>query len=261
MANLTHTIELHYEERGQGLPVILIHGFPFDHRIWSAQLETLSDAYRVIAPDLRGHGQSQAPEGDYGMETLAADVLALLDRLGVDRAVWAGHSMGGYVTMAALRQAPDRFSGVAFVATHPNADSDDKRLQRNQSAEVIAQEGIANVAFSMMGTLFSSHVEGSSEMAQRVYDIMLNTSPVGMAGALRGMANRPASTDLVANLSVPALIIAGTEDKIISREVIEAMANSVPGSSVVWVEGVGHLPMIEKPGATTAALRQFLQKL
>lgn len=261
MVNTQPTIKLHYVESGQGMPVVLLHGFPFDHRIWQAQQAALSTDYRVIAPDLRGHGQSPVPEGVYSMDAMAADVIALLDQLGIEKAVWVGHSMGGYITMAALRYAPSRFSGMVLVATQPLADTTERRVQRLESAKLAEKQGSSTIAFSMMGVLFSPTVEGGSPMAQGVYEIMVNTPPMGVAGALRGMADRPDSTDTLRKISIPTLVIAGREDQIIKLDIAEQMAANIPAARLVTIEGSGHLPMIEKPDETIAALREFLKSL
>jgi 3-oxoadipate enol-lactonase len=250
---------LYYEEAGQGLPVVLLHGFPFDHRIWQAQQAALSDAFRIITPDLRGHGQSPAPEGVYNMDTLAEDVIVLLDRLGIERAVWVGHSMGGYVTMAALRTAPDRVWAVALVATHPFADSEEKRAQRLEDAEQTLKNGSADVASSMIGVLFSPHVERQSPTAQYIYNMMIHTSPVGIVGSLRGMANRPDSMGTLRTIKVPAVVIAGQDDQIVQPGTAQQVAAEMPHTKCIVIEGAGHLPMVECPETTTAALRDFLE--
>ena len=262
MVNDSGTVQLYYTEAGSGLPVVLLHGFPFDHSIWQAQQAALSQSFRVIAPDLRGHGQSPLVEDEvYPMETLAGDVLALLDRLDIERAVWVGHSMGGYVTMAALRLAPERVQALGLVATHPHADSHEKRLQRQESADSAAQSGSTDTAHSMLAVLFASGVEGSSPLAQSVYDIMINTPGPTMAGAMRGMAQRPDSLDVLRAANLPTLVIAGAEDRVIEPAVVQNMEAQMPHARLVTIEGAGHLPMLENPEATTNALRDFLTTL
>lgn len=254
-------VELRAIERGSGLPVVLLHGFPFSGAIWQAQLDALSADYRVIVPDLRGHGHSPAPAGTYGMDLMARDVLALLDALGIKRAVWAGHSMGGYVTMAALRIAPERVIGAAFVATHPHADSPEKRMQRLQSAQIALQNGAGETANSMMGVLFAPGLDRRSETAQQVYRIMGSTLAEGVAGALRGMADRPSSVATLQAMTQPALVIAGEDDLIVGPDAAREMAGLVPQAKLVVISQAGHMVMVEQPAATTAALREFLTRV
>lgn len=256
----TSALKLHHEIHGDGLPVLMIHGFPFDRTIWKSQVAALSSDYRVITPDLRGHGQTPASDGVYTMDLLAHDVLALLDELGVERAVWVGHSMGGYLSMAALRLAPERLMGLALVATHPHADSEDRRIQRIQSAESALENGSANIALSMMSMLFATNTDPKSPTARGVYDIMIEASPEGLNGALRGMAERPESVATLQALSIPALVIAGAEDQIVDVAVAEKMAAMIPQAELVVVPEAGHMVMVEQPDATNEALRRFLSQ-
>jgi pimeloyl-ACP methyl ester carboxylesterase len=261
VADVRKTVELHYEECGQGMPVVLLHGFPFDHHIWQAQQDALGSAYRVIAPDLRGHGQSPAPAGDYGMDLMAGDVVALLDRLRIERAAWVGHSMGGYIVMAALRLAPERIGGVGLVATQPFADTPERRTQRLQSADSVLQHGSEEVARSMIEVLFAPQIPVTAPLAQSMYAMMAKTPPLGMAGALRGMANRPDSTETLAHVGVLLAVIAGASDQIIKPEIVEKMMSTLPHAALTWIQGAGHMLMVEKPADTTAALRRFLESL
>lgn len=254
-------VQLHADEHGSGLPVVLLHGFPFSGTIWQAQTAALAADYRVIVPDLRGHGHSPAPAGTYTMDLMAHDVLTLLDARGVDRAVWVGHSMGGYVTMAALRHAPERFLGVGLVATHPHADPPEKRLQRIQSARIALETGVGDLAMSMIGILFAPELDRQSETVQSVYRLMGGTLAEGVAGALRGMADRPDSVETLAALHVPALVIAGEQDRIVAPDVAETMAATIPDATFVSIPNAGHMPMVEQPTATTDALRGFLARL
>lgn len=252
-------IELYHEESGQGTPVVFLHGFPFNHHLWDAQRAALSSDYRVITPDLRGHGESPAPNGPYSMDEMADDIIALLDRLGIEQAVWAGHSMGGYILMAALRRAPQRIRAAIWIATHAQADPPQRQITRRESAERALKNGSGDIAFGMMPVLFSPSVEGKSPLAQRIYEMMVKTPPAGVAGALYGMAARPSSIDSLRGLNIPALVIGGTEDQLVKRELIEELAALIPQTTLDWIDGAGHLPMIEKPDETTAALRRFLR--
>ncbi len=251
-------IHLHYAEAGHGMPVLLVHGFPFDHRIWDGALGELGASYRVIAPDLRGFGDSTAPDAGYEMDDLAGDLIRLLDRLGIERAVWVGHSMGGYVTLAALRRWPERIPAVVFVGSHAQPDSREKKLQRETSAEAVMQTGVSDTAFTMMGTIFADEVDRQGDMAQRIYDMMVHAAPHAVAGALRGMAARPDSREVARKLAIPALVIAGEDDEAVGADLTDEQAALIPGARRVIIPGAGHMPMVEQPDAFTGALREFL---
>ncbi|NDJ76139.1 MAG: alpha/beta fold hydrolase [Chloroflexi bacterium] len=255
------TVKLHYAELGQGMPIVLIHGFPLAHTIWNAQAEALSDSYRVITPDLRGHGQSPAPEGVYHMDLLAREIAALLDDLGIEQAVWVAQSMGGYVAMAALRLFPERFRGIGLVATHPHADSDEKRADRMAAANSALANGSQAVADAMLPILFAPEFDLESETAVTLSRLMARTAPQGIAGAQRGMAARPDSVATLQATTIPALVIAGAQDQIVDPDVSQRMAATMPNAMFVPIEHAGHMPMLEQPDATTDALRAFMTTL
>jgi len=254
-------VPLHYLEYGQGMPVVLLHGFPFDHTIWQAQADALQDSFHLILPDLRGHGQSPAPAGVYRMDLMAQDVFALLDALHIERAVWVGHSMGGYVTMAALRAAPERITGIGLVATHPLADPDDRRAGRLATADEVLSEGSGMVAQTMIKTMFAPGFDLDSPLARVLFDLMSRTPPLGVAGAQRGMAERPNSVETLRAARVPALVIAGLGDQIVNPDVMRQMARDLPTARLVEIAGAGHMPMVERADATTAALSEFLRAI
>ena len=258
---MTDTVRLHYVERGEGQPVLLLHGFPLDHTIWEAQIEALSAHWRVIAPDLRGHGQSPIWGGVFTMEDMAADVAALLDELGIERAAWVGHSMGGYVAMAALRTLPERVAGVGMVATHPFADSPEKRTQREHSAQQVLSEGVDVLVDAMLGVLFAPETPPEADYVQRVAAIMRRTSPQGVAAALRGMAARPSSVETLLSARVPMIFIAGEHDRIVTRDMLRRIADQLPPIPMRRIAGAGHMPMLEQPDATSAALDDFLAEV
>ncbi len=255
---MAQTVTLHYAAQGSGPPVVLLHGFPFDHTIWRGTVEALHDAYRVITPDLRGHGKSPVPDGVYAMESMARDVIALLDALGVARAVWVGHSMGGYVALAALRDHPERVAGGVLLASHPFADSPEKAESRRAMAHQALAEGSEAVLSGMLPVLFRPGTNLETIPAHIVRTIMLNTAPEGVAGALRGMAARPDAVNVLREPVPPKAIIAGREDQIVKLDDLEELAAAMPHLALKVVDGAGHLPMIEQPQPTAAALRALL---
>jgi 3-oxoadipate enol-lactonase len=252
-------VTLNYSEKGQGMPVVLLHGFPFRGVIWHEQQERLSDRYRVIAPDLRGHGQSPAPPGVYEMELLARDVLALLDALLVEKAVILGHSMGGYVALAAWKLAPDRFVGLGLIASQADADTEIARQGRYKLAKKVAAEGSKVVAEALLPKLFARNLPAGTPFVDQLRQMILNTSSAGIIGSLQGMAQRSDSGPLLPNINIPVLVLAGDKDQIIPCENAPAMAAALAAATLASVKNAGHLPMLEQPQATTAAIRDFLR--
>jgi pimeloyl-ACP methyl ester carboxylesterase len=258
---MTNTVTLHFTDQGQGTPLILLHGFPFNGTIWQQQARALSDHCRIILPDLRGHGQSPAPEGVYHMELMARDVLQTLDSLDIEKAVIMGHSMGGYIALAAWRLAPQRFQALGLISSHALPDTDEGRQARHKLAEEVFATGSTAVAESMQPRLFAPGLSPDEPFIEQVHTMMLNTKPLGLMGALRGMAARPDSTPLLPEISVPVLIIVGDSDQIIPLQRAEMTAAPIPNATLVTIENAGHMPMLEQPHATALAIRNFLLEL
>jgi pimeloyl-ACP methyl ester carboxylesterase len=260
-SHLPQTVTLHFTEQGQGAPLVLLHGFPLNGTIWHDQARALSDHYRVITPDLRGHGQSSVPDGAYSMELMARDVFQLLDSLGIEKMTLMGHSMGGYVALAAWRLAPERITALGLICSHAWADTDEVRQNRENQAQKVFAEGSAVIASAMLPRLFASGTEADEPFVEHTRLMMLNTRPLGIMGALRGMAARPDSSGLLPDIKVPVLIIAGDSDAIIPLQRIEAMAAALPNATLATIENAGHMPMLEQPQATALAIRTFMNAL
>ncbi len=258
---MPNPVTLHFTEQGQGTPVVLLHGYPLSSVIWHEQVESLSSEYHVITPDLRGHGQSPAPEGVYDMDLMARDVFALLDSLDVQKAVIMGHSMGGYITLAAHRLAPERFLALGLIGSQAGADSEETRQNRYKTAEKVFMDGSSVVANTMITKLFAPGFPMDDPIADQVKNIMLNIRPSGIIGSLKGMAARPDSGPTLPNVNVPVLIITGDKDQIIAPTKAEAMASAIPGATLATVENAGHLMMMEQPQATAMAIRNFLSTM
>jgi pimeloyl-ACP methyl ester carboxylesterase len=253
-------VRLHFSEAGSGTPLVLLHGFPLSSEIWRAQRAGLADRYRVITPDLRGHGKSPAPEGVYGMETMARNVLALLDALEIPKAVIMGHSMGGYVALAAAKIAPERLLGLGLIASQAAADTEEARQGRFKMAEKVAAEGSAPVAAAMVPRLFAPGGGAAASVVEEVRQMILKTPRAGIIGTLQAMAARENTETLLAKMKVPVLILAGEHDQIIPSAKSRALASAVPGATLAIIEKAGHMPMLENPAGTTAAIAAFLDE-
>jgi pimeloyl-ACP methyl ester carboxylesterase len=257
-AMMTDVVKLHFSEAGQGLPVVLLHGFPLNSILWHEQQKDLSDRYRVITPDLRGHGASPAPPGVYEMATLARDVLALLDSLQIEKAAILGHSMGGYAALAAWSLASERFLSLGLIASHAWADTDEGRQGRLMLAQKVATEGSQAAAAAMLPRLFAHGRPEGDPLVEQVRQMMLATSRAAIIGSLNGMAVRLDLSASLKSIAVPTLVLAGGNDQIIPRARAEEMAALLPKATLAFIENAGHLPMLEQPAASTAAIRAFL---
>lgn len=255
-------VSLAVEVQGEGPALLFIHGYPMDHTIWRDQIDGL-DGYRRIAPDLRGMGQSDAPDLGYSMGIYAADLAALLDVLGVDEVVLCGLSMGGYVIFEFLRRWRDRVRAVILADTRAEADGTEARRTRDVAAATARESGAGAIADTMLPKMLApGTVEASPELAERIRGMMAATQVAGIVGALAAMRDRRDSTGLLPTLAgLPALVIVGEEDVITPLDGARRLTASIPGARLVVVPGAGHLAPVERPSETTAAIRDFLRLL
>lgn len=249
---------LHYRERGEGEPVVLLSSYPLTGESFAPQLEALSDRWRVIAPDYRGFGGSAPLEGPLTMERLARDVIALLDALALPHAVVGGVSMGGYVTMALLREDPSRVRGILLMDTQAVADDEQGRAGREAIAQAALTRGIDAVVEIMLPKLLRP--TSSDEVRHQVEAMIRQNRPDACAAAMRGMATRPDGREILARFGGPSLVVCGEEDRTTPLERAQQMADLL-STRVVRIPSAGHLAHLEQPQLVNAALRGFLEKL
>jgi pimeloyl-ACP methyl ester carboxylesterase len=246
-------LKLAYERSGRGTPLVLIHGYPLDHGIWNPLVPLLEKDFDLILPDLRGFGESQAATANFGMEDMAADIAALLDRLGIERAALAGHSMGGYVALAFARAYPQRVRGLGLVSSQAPADPPERKAGRYQTAEQVDASGVAEVAAGMPGKLTTDpHLQATLK------EMILRQPAAGVAGALRAMAERPDATPYLPGFEFPVVTIHGRADMLIPIERAREVAAAVHRGRLVEIEAVGHMPMMEDTQETARALEMLL---
>jgi len=259
---------------GAGVPVVLLHGFPLDRTVWNEQLAAFAAAgARVIRVDLRGCGESEPSDGPALMEALAGDVAGVLDALQVERAALVGHSIGGYVALAFFRMYEERVAGLALVASHvaedasrnANADPAQRELAagRDDLAARLERDGTMDAAVdSYLPRYFApSAYRERLELVERTRAIMQRQNARGCAQLVRGMKERLDSHDLLEDVRVPALVIAGAQDAYLKAETLRETAAAIAGAEFVQLAGVGHLPMLEAPAETANALAAFAQRV
>jgi 3-oxoadipate enol-lactonase len=255
---------------GSGVPLVLLHGFPLDRTVWDEQMAALAGV-RVVRVDLRGCGESEPSDGPALMEMLAGDVAGVLDALHVERAAFAGHSIGGYVALAFFRMYAERVAGLALVASHvaedasrnPSADPAQRALaqSRDDLAARLDRDGTMDAAVeSYLPRYFAPHVyRERPELVERARALMQRQDARGCAQLVRGMKERLDSHDLLDDVRVPALVIAGAEDHYLKAETLRTTADAMRAEFVL-LDRVGHLPMWEAPDATADALASFARR-
>ncbi len=247
-------------ESGSGLPLVLVHGYPLDHSMWQGQIEALSDTCRVIAPDLRGFGDSDFTVGAVTMEQMADDVAGVLDALNIQQPiVFCGLSMGGYVAWQFALRHRQRLSKVILCDTRAVADSPDAAAGRLKTAERVLAEGASVAAEALLPKLFApATYHQQPQIVEATRQVILRTKPEGIAAALRGMAQRPDVTSRLPQIDVPALLICGQHDGISPPQEMRQIAERLPNARFVEIADAGHMAPLERPEAVDAAIREFL---
>lgn len=255
-------VSLAVEVRGNGPAVLFVHGYPLDRTLWTAQVSGL-DGFRVIAPDLRGLGLSDAPDLGYSMPTYADDLAALLEALQVDEVVLVGLSMGGYVAFEFLRRHRERVRALVLFDTRADADAPDVRRARDLQSSLAREHGAGAVAEQMLPRMLApTAAQSMPHVVARVRDMMLAAPVAGIAGALAAMRDRNDASALLATLDdLPTMVVVGEEDALTPVDLARGMASAIPGARLEVVPGAGHLPPIEAPGAVNALLLDFLKSL
>jgi 3-oxoadipate enol-lactonase len=249
-------VPLSYEEEGEGTPVMLVHGFPLNRSIWYPIIPLLNKKARLILPDLRGYGQSPASEGTFAMRLLAEDLHALLDKLEIEKVILAGHSMGGYVSLAFAQAYPHRLAGLAMIASQAAPDNPEKRANREKTAEEVHRRGLRPLAQKLAPALTCR-----AELVDPIRKLILKANPKAVISALRGMAERADATEWLADITVPAVVIAGNEDKMIPMEQARLMTQLLGRAWLVEVPEAAHMPMMEQPQLVANALLQLIQSI
>lgn len=253
-----------YVDEGEGVPVLLVHGFPLDHTMWNPQIEALARHARVIAPDLRGFGNTPLTSGDpqqvVTMEDHADDLDELLDAIGISEPiVLAGLSMGGYVAWQFVRRHGHRLRALAVLDTRAKADTDEARAGRTKLADSVLKDGARVAADAMEPKLFrKAAFERQPEVVAAIRSTMERQQPATIAAALRGMAARPDVTDTLPHITVPTLVLCGVDDAISTAEEMKGIADAIPGAEYVVIQDSGHMTTVENPAATSAALLKFV---
>ena len=243
---------------------VLLHAFPIGANLWEPQINSIPPGWRLITPDLRGFGGSTELDsvGALSMADYADDVVDLLEELGVKRAVIGGCSMGGYAALALYQSRPDLFDGLVLANTRAGADSPEARANRRNMLALVDREGPSGVAREMMPKLLGATTkESNPSLEANVRRLIKQQSPLAIRSAIHRMMHRVDSTAMLAQVTVPSLVITGEQDEMIPVDESRKMAAAIPGAQLVIVPGAGHLANMEQPAAFNHALNGFLSTL
>ena len=260
---MANSLRMAYEETGKGIPIIFVHGFPLNHRLWEPQLSELKETMHVITPDLPGHGKSEARFGAYLMNLVADDINGFIDALGISvPVVVCGLSLGGYMLGQFYQKYGKRLSGLIFTATRASPDSEAAKLNRDRLVVLASQSGPQAVVEDVLPKFMSPKTyQSRPELVDEVREIMRTTSLDGMVGDLLGMRERPDTHDLLRKINLPALVIHGMDDQLIPLSEGEKIRDTITGARMCVIPDAGHLPNLEQPELFNQAVIRFIRQL
>jgi pimeloyl-ACP methyl ester carboxylesterase len=255
-------LSVHYEESGMGVPVILLHGHPLDATMWLPQLQAHFPGHRLIAPDLRNFGTTTSPHPPANFAVYASDVLALADALSLSQFIVAGLSMGGHVAMEIAAIAPHRLFGLILADTYAPLDNAQKKSGRLALADRIDAEGIHGYAAEALPKLLSpTTLAQNPQLASDVLQMMHRQPAAGASAALRVRADHRDYMPILSAIDIPTLIVVGSEDQFTPIADAVLMHQTIPHSTLIVIEGSGHMSNLEQPNTFNDALQKFLDTL
>jgi len=253
---------LHFQEAGQGTPVILLHAFPLSSELWQPQMAAVPDGFRFIAPDLPGFGASPGFDEDPSIEHIANAVAGMLEHLGLRQPViLGGLSMGGYAALAFARLFPEWLRALILADTRAEADTPEGKQGRDKMIALAESEGAPAVVEQMLPKLLGETTQRErADVADTVRGIAAKQSATAIANALRALRDRPAALDLLPQIQVPALVVVGDEDTLTPPDMARTLASNIPNAKLEIIPRAGHLSNIEQPEEFNRALRDFLSE-
>jgi len=257
------SLTLAYDDSGSGTPLLFVHGYPLNRTLWNGQVKGLAESAHVLSVDLRGHGQSSAPEGPYSVDLFADDLNDFLDGLKINQpVVICGLSMGGYVTFAFYRKYATRVAGLIFAATKAGADTAEGKAGRDKAAATAQEKGVEAIAEAMLPKMFAPATYQSNPALVASAKAMMESTPLhGVVGDLAALRDRPDSIPTLATISVPTLVLHGADDQLIPAKEAELTQAGIKNSRLGLIPNAGHLLNLEQPEAFNQAISDFLTSL
>ncbi len=247
------------------VPVIFIHGFPFSHKMWNfpgGQVEALTASNRIIAYDLRGHGESEVGTGHYAIELFVDDLFLLMDHLNIPKAVLCGLSMGGYIALRAVERNPDRIIGLVLADTKSEADGNEAKIKRANGMKFVQANGMKYYAQDYVKIVFAPQsFEGKAESVKMIQSIVERTAPTAIFGTLLALAGRTDTTHNLPNINCPTLILVGEKDTVTPVAAAQILKDKIPGSEMFIIPGAGHVSNMENPSEFNKHLTAFMAKI
>jgi len=262
MKTLINDISVSYTERGSshGLPVIFIHGFPFGHKMWKPQMRELPNDIHAVAYDVRGHGSSDVGDGQCTIELFVDDLIALLDHLGIEKAVLCGLSMGGYIALRAIEKHPNRIKGVVLCDTKSESDTNEEKIKRASSIKTVKSAGVSTMAEDFLKAIFwKKTFENNPGAIEFVKGLICANSILGICGTMLALASRTDTTQGLSSINMPTCIIVGEYDMLTPPSCAQGMHKAIAGSELHILSNAGHMSNLENPKDFNKSFIAFLK--
>jgi pimeloyl-ACP methyl ester carboxylesterase len=257
-----NNLTVSYSDHGpDDAPVIIfIHGFPLNKSMWDRQVEALKENYRVIAYDIRGHGNSDPGIDEFFIELFVNDLLRFMEKLGIEKSILCGLSLGGYIALNAVLKYPDRFDGLILNDTQCIADTSEIKENRCLAIISIMKNGVEQYADEIIENLFAreSFTKNKNEIIA-VKEMIIGTPKQSLCNTLHALAERKETCDQLPEINIPVLIMVGKEDKITPIAAARQMHEKILNSKLQIIQHAGHLSNLENPTAFTTHLVKFLE--
>ncbi len=264
MIILAGDIKVNYFEYGskEGMPVVFIHGFPFDHRMWEPQIKEIPENIRTIIYDVRGHGASSVGDGQFTIEMFVDDLIAMLDQLNIEKPVLCGLSMGGYIALRTVERHPERIKGLVLCDTKSGPDTNEEKIKRTSSIRALKTYGVPAFADEFVKSVFwEKTLERNPKVIEFIKGIIRTNSSLGICGTLLALASRTDTTQCLGSINIPACIIVGEHDMRTPPSVSREMQNAISGSELHIVSNAGHMSNLENSEEFNKYLFTFLKKI
>lgn len=264
MRTILNGLKTFYLEAGNpdGLPILLIHGFPFSHEMWDPQIEVLQKRYRVVAYDLRGHGQTGFGDGQYTLEFFVDDLIALLDFLKIQKAILCGLSMGGYIALRTVERNPERVSALILADTQAKADSNETKVKRAAAIKSVKVNGVRAYSESFVKTAFASQsLEEKKDVVEKIRRIIQSNTSLGICGALLALVGRTDTTAALSAFKVPTMILVGENDALTPPAASQEMHSRIADSEIHVILNAAHMSNLENTEEFNRHMLNFLNNL
>ncbi len=262
MKEIINGLSVFLEGNSKNKSIVFVHGFPFDHTMWQAQVDELSEKYFCVTYDIRGLGETSAGDDQFTMESFVDDLETIIDELKLDKPIFCGLSLGGYIGLRALERMEEKFSAVILCDTKSEADGNEGKIKRAAAIKRISTEGLAPFVKDFITNCYGNiYKQNNKQEFEKRIAKSSALNPAGVKGCLLAMMGRNDTTEYLSKIKIPALVICGEFDALTPPPVMKAMADKINGAEFVIIKGSGHMSPIEKPTEVNEAIGKFLGKI